>query len=357
MRWYDVSAFYDTLAEIAQQTFSPKEIADQEPTHFLERYVSGLGSPAEIGPVAHLLAGAALPAPQFEALSAAYASALKQFSADGRSFSATISGQATAAAVEELAAACARKGINSLPVLDAWRSYLVRHLTGTVCADTLSAASAGMSFGMTAGSAANEQAYSGTAGAVRYFNENMRTGALPPISGDEAQPAKQEGQAHAAGLCASEECRRLGEQFGGLVLGPIGMAITSEQKSSGDWTAKLKDYLAALASWQSSADPAEGFLWKSRFYQYALGVAPDGQTRDMVLSAFLGWLQLNEYQREHPVEWFYPVNALIVRAFADPLAMKTTVRELRNSADPVIALYAELEQALPRPADRAAPLL
>ena len=49
------------------------------------------------------------------------------------------------------------------------------------------------------------------------------------------------------------------------------------------------------------------------------------------------------------MEWFYPVNTLIVHLFADPLDLKATARELRLCADPVIALYAQLEQLMPRP--------
>ena len=44
-------------------------------------------------------------------------------------------------------------------------------------------------------------------------------------------------------------------------------------------------------------------------------------------------------------------------AFGDPVAMKATMRELRNSADPVIALYAELERVLPRPFESTVSLL
>ena len=43
------------------------------------------------------------------------------------------------------------------------------------------------------------------------------------------------------------------------------------------------------------------------------------------------------------------MNALIIRTFADPAGMQATMRDLRRSSDPVIALYAQLEQLLPRP--------
>ena len=353
---YDVSAFYATLGDVAQQAFSPKEVAEREPLHLLERYVPDVNSPVQAGPIARLLAGAPVASAQLEGLVDAFASALKQLSGDERSFSATISGQSDAAAVEALASTGGRQRINSLPLLDAWRSYLVRHLSGSVCGDIGGAASSGASFVMDPASSAN-QAYSGPLGAVRYFNENMRTKALPAISDQEVQPAKLDYPARVIGPCESVECRQLGTQFGSLVLGPAGMAFTEEEKASPEWAAKLRDYIEALNGWKSGDDHAEHFLWKSRYYSDLFHVAPNGPSRDVVLTAFLTWLEQNDYQRDHRVEWFYRVNALIISAFADPLVMKTTMRELRNSADPVIALYAELERVLPRPFEHTISLL
>ncbi len=353
---YDVSIFYATLGNVAQQAFSPKEIAAQEPMHLLERYVPDLNSPLQVGPIATMLIGAPVATAQREGLVDAFAAALKQLSGDGRSFSATISGQSEAAAVEALASSGARQHINSLPLLDAWRSYLVRHVSGSVCGDLGGAGATGLSVALDAANSA-DQAYSGPLGAVRYFNENMRIGELPAISGLEAQPAKLDDQARASGPCESPECRQITTKFGGVVLGPAGMAYSEEQKATPEWAGKLRAYMEALGGWKGADDPAEYFLWKSRFYSDLFHVLPNGPNRDMVLSAFLGWLEQNDYQREHRAEWFYRVNGLIVSAFADPVAMKTTMRDLRNSADPVIALYAELERLLPRPLEQTVSLL
>ncbi|MGC9946785.1 MAG: hypothetical protein ABSF64_10495 [Bryobacteraceae bacterium] len=51
-------------------------------------------------------------------------------------------------------------------------------------------------------------------------------------------------------------------------------------------------------------------------------------------------------ERDHRVEWFYPVHTLIIHSFGDAAGMQATVRELRRSADPVIAMYAHLEELL-----------
>jgi hypothetical protein len=243
-----------------------------------------------------------------------------------------------------------------VPLLEAWRAYLVRRLSGARCADTTRQAPAAVSFAMPAQSFA-AQAYAGPLGAAQFFNEQMRTGGLRAISGDELQPSKVEGEARPIAPCESIDCRQLGAGFTSLLLGPVGLSYTEAQKAGGDWGARLKQYLAALADWKAADDPAECFHWRTRYYSDLLGVAPSGPNRDAVVTALLAWLPLNPYQRDHRAEWFYPVNALIARAFADPRTMQALIAELRKSPDPVVSLYAQLEQLLPRPLDRTAPLL
>lgn len=160
------------------------------------------------------------------------------------------------------------------------------------------------------------------------------------------------------GQCSSPECRDLAATFTKLVMAPSGYGLSPEQKSTAEWSGKLRQYLAALAAWKGDDDPVEYFQFKTRFYSQLLELVPAGPDRDLVLGTLLAWLQQSQgYQREHAAEWFYPVNALIIRAFAESATMKTTLRELRRSADPVISLYAQLEQLLPRPMDATMALL
>ena len=298
---YDVSAFYATADEVAARAFSAKEVADEEPFHFLLRYAAAATSPAQVAPIARMIAGASVKPAQFEALVNALAGALMQLSGDDRSFSATSPGDADSA-LAGLQAECTSRKIDAQPLLAAWRAYVARQTGGARCADS-------------------------AAHAPRY-----------------------------TGQCESPQCRQLEAQYIGLVTAN-GYGLTAEQKASSEWSGKLRKYLAALADWTNDDDPAEYFRFKTRFYSELFELAPKGPDRDLLLSTLLGWLQQNGYQREHRVEWFYPVDALIVHAFADPVGMQAAVRELRRSADPVIALYADLEQLLPRPLEERMELL
>src|ERR1039457_3647548 len=133
---YDVSIFYATVGEVAARAFSAKEVAQEEPFHLLQRYAADVTSPAQAAPIARMLVGASLKPAQFEALVDSFAGALVQLSGDDRSSSATIAGDADAA-IAGLSAECARRRIDAQPLLEAWRAYLARQLSGARCADSV----------------------------------------------------------------------------------------------------------------------------------------------------------------------------------------------------------------------------
>ena len=308
---YDVSIFYVTAGEMAARAFNAKEVADEEPFQLLLRYAGDLTSPAQLAPIARMLVTASLKPAQFEALLGSFAGALEQVEGDDRSFSGTVPGDASAA-IADLSAECARRKINAQGLQAAWQAYLARQLSGARCADSV---------------ARRPQ----------------------PSLGAGVKPASIDGKAQPAGECKSPECRKLATQFSSLIVGPNGFGLTPEQKMTSEWGGRLQQYLAALAEWTEDDDPVEYFQAKSRIYSDLYNVTPNGPNRDLLLSTLLIWLQGNSYQRDHRVEWFYPVNTLIIHAFADPRGMRRTMLALQRSADPVIALYAKLEQLLPRP--------
>ncbi|MGA2739054.1 MAG: hypothetical protein ABSG65_16570 [Bryobacteraceae bacterium] len=312
---YDVSIFYATAGDVAARAFNMKETDDEKPFHFLQRYAAEVSSAAQVAPIAHMLAGASVKPAQFEALVDSFAGGLQLLAGDDRSFSAIVLGDADGA-IADLQAACARKKVNAQPLLEAWRAYTARQFSGARCAD-----------------------------------------AAARVTGGDIKAASVDGKARPAAPCDSPQCRQLAAQSTSLVMAPNGYGFTPEQKATADWAAKLRQYLAALGDWKDDDNPVDYFQNKSRFYGDLFYVAPDGPDRDLLLSTMLTWLQQNGYRREHPAEWFYPVNMLLIHAFADTAGMKTTIRELRRAPDPVIALYAQLEELLPRAPENTIGLL
>lgn len=340
---YDVSIYYETLAEVAKRGFTAAEIEDDEPFKLLAGHVGALSSATQVGPIARLLASSPLKRPQLEALAMSFGGALKSLSGDDRAFSQGVSSQGGAGlAVAALAHRCAELEIPSVPLVEAYRAFLVRHFTGTRCTD--GGERAGVSFGVETKDKA--QAHD----PAEFFNERLRVDPVKPLSADELQPAKLEGAARGQDACDSQDCRRLVGLYRELLFDARGLPYGPDKKATTEWQAKAKEYLGALASWKEEAgtSAADFFQQKCALYSEFANVVPNGADRIAVLRAFLDYLAQNSVQREYRAEWFLPVNSLVARVSLERAPLEELWQDMRGSADPVIALYSELEELAPR---------
>jgi hypothetical protein len=352
---YDVARFYDTLGSIVRQSFTAEEVQAGGPSRLLERFAGNVASPVQVAPVARMLAAAGVKDADFGKLVASFAEALGRVSGDDRSFAYSIpAGRQILTLVEELK----RRQLSPLPLLEAYRLYLVSNLSAARCADDDSMMGNATSFGFAAGQAVDQEAQD----AVGFFNRNLRMAPLQPIPEEESTPSRLEGVATGLRTCEDADCRTIAAQYRGLVFGENGSPYSVDQKSSPAWRGKVRDFLAALSKWQESASgphptAAEHFRGKSAAYGELLNLVPNSPERELVVRALLDYLTHNPFQRENRLEWFLPVNALIGRVALDPLGMGRLAEDLRKADDPTIALYAELEMLAPRTPDRILPLL
>jgi hypothetical protein len=351
---YDVDRFYDTLGNIARQSFTAQEVQAREPFRLLQRFTGAITSPVEVAPVARLLSSASVKDTDFLALVNSFAGALGRISGDDRSFASSLTaGKQILALVDE----SKRRRSSPLPLLEAYRLYLVNNLSAARCADDDSMLGNTQSFGFVSGQAVDQEAQN----AVAFFNQNLRMAPLQPIQEQESTPSRLEGVAAGLRTCEDAACRAIAEQYRGLVFGENGSVYTPAQKDTPAWRGKVRDFLAALSRWQESASterPAAGhFRVKSAAYSDLLSLVFNGPDRELVLRAMLDYLKHNRFQQENRMEWFLPVNGLIGRLALDPLGVGPLAEQLRQVDDPVIALYANLETVAPRPPGRILPLL
>ena len=352
---YDVGRFYDTLGSIARQTFTAQEVQAGAPFRLLEQFVGAIASPVQVGPVAGMLAATSVKDAEFRALASLFAEALGKISGDDRSFTYSLpAGKQILALVEE----SKRRQYSPLPLLEAYRLYLVNNLAAARCADDDSMLGYSASFGLVTGQTIDQQAQD----AVEFFNRSLRMAPLQPIQEQEAMALRSEGAATGLRACDDAECRAIAEQYRGLLFGENGALYTAERKSTPEWRGKVRDFLSALARWQEGASgarptAAEHFRLKSATYGDLLSLVSDGSDRELVARAMLDYLKHNRFEREDRMEWFLPVSALIGRVALDPLEMGRLKDELRKVDDPIIALYANLEALAPRTPGQIVPLL
>jgi hypothetical protein len=181
---YDVSIFYETLTAVANSAFSAEEAGRYEHVNFLEYYIDGMTSPAQIVPAANAILSLKLPAPQFERLVRVFSTRLPKVSGDDRSFSQALAQGAVSNGVMALAESSKRQGLSRVELLKAAREFLAAHLRAERCSDTLDERRASPSAPTT----------------VEYFNKAIsevdpEAKGLTPLSPEEMKPSKVEGAA------------------------------------------------------------------------------------------------------------------------------------------------------------------
>jgi hypothetical protein len=344
---YDVSRFYEVLGKIAHET-------DALP--LLRQQAAGVTSAIQLAPMARVLADrdatGKLSDADFQSVVAAFAAAMGKVSGDDRSFTYST---AVGAEILALSQECKRRSLTPLPLLEAYRLYLVVNFSGARCADATINPGGRQSFGIYT----DQPQEPAAADFVGVFNEKLRMAPLAPIEEQEVTPTRLEGNAAKLPFCEDAECQAFVEQFRGLVFGPNGLPIPPAERASPEWQEKLKARLTSLGQWKPAkgAVAAEYFREKSGAYGDLLSLAQTGPSREMVLRAWLDFLRHNPVEKTNRVEWFLPVNSLVGRVQLDPAALGKFAEDLRKTDDPLIALYANLEAFAPRSADRILPLL
>jgi hypothetical protein len=341
---YDVAPFYELLGDLAHR----------DRRVLLATYAQSITSPPEIAPMARVISAAGLKDREFERVLAAFGKALGKIGGDDRSFTASSAGKEIESLVEE----ARRRKLNPLPLIENYRLYLVNNLTAPRCSDDELVQGGRLSFGIFGGQTAEQKSTAEAADFVTFFNTHLRVDPLKPISEQEATPSRLEGVATGLRYCQSAECRAITDQYRRLIIKESGTPYLAAERNSPEWQAKLRDFLASLEKWQPAGEDATTELYQEKCLAYSqlLNVA-EGPNREPVFRAFAGFASASPLEKTNRAEWFLPLNGLIGRLSLDPAGFGKFGEELRKSKNPVVALYAALETALPRPAERVLPLM
>jgi hypothetical protein len=342
---FDVSSYYQALTGVALRGFTPKEMRNGDAAQFVSQHVARIFSPAEIAPAVRAMTSAGLDDLQFAGALAAFNDALKRISKDDRSFTFYLAD--AGGAVQTLIADITRRRLSPLPLIEAYRLYLVSNFAAPRCADD--AAMTG-----SAAPGARPALDSLSLDAIRSFNESMRAGPLQPIETTEAAATSTSGVAAGLSSCVSQACAAIARQYRALIFSPEGSAVPNAVRETAEWRRRFEEVLAALRDWPDSApdaatdDAAQQFREKCAFYTELAALPSDARMRQSVLIALLDYLQRSRDRARTRIEWLLPVNLLIGRMRLDPAGLGGLEDAFHRTTDPVIAMYAKLEAAAPR---------
>jgi hypothetical protein len=341
---YDVSLFYEVLGSLHGQG-APGSI---------DLYLAVIASPAQVGPAARMLSRIGLGDADFRSAVTAFAGAVRKIGPDDRSFTLSAGAGADILALVE---ACRNRGIPPQLLADAYRHYLVSHLSGERCADNAPPESSRANLGT--GIVNQPASEADSADAARFFNEKVRVAPVKHIERYETYPSKSEGTAATAGACDDAACQGVREGYRKLLFNSIGLAYTMEDRAKQEWRDQLPGLLSKLEEWKDSegSDRIASFAAKAGFYGDLAGIVAIPADRDAIYRAMVEFLRRSDLRAESRMEWFLPVNVLIGRAAMYREGYGSLIEELANSPDRVIALYAQLEKLAARPPGRIMTLL
>ena len=351
---FDVASYYEALSQIARRTFSDKELREGAAAQLVTQRMARLGSPAEVAPAARALGASGLDDAGFALALAGFEEALKRTKGDDRSFTFYLPD--AGAAVQGLMAEAKRRKLAFLPLIEAYRLYLVINFSAARCADDDL-----MTGGSGEGSGAELDVRSMEA--IRFYNQSIRVAPLLTITYAEAETVHKAGAASGLRSCASTGCVAVARRYRALVFDSVGRSLPNAARESTEWRDKFEDALQELRGWQdvnaSSADDdaAQQFREKCAFYMELANLPPDAKLRETALIALLEYLGRSRDRARTRIEWLLPVNVLIGRAGLDPLGSGRLAEAFRKSDDPVIAMYAELERVAPRKAQEVFALM
>jgi len=335
---YSVAPYYEALARIGPQAQAVKQL-------------DSMANPVEIGPATKVVLAASSNG-DLQARLTAFTAALRKISGDDRSF--TFAGDVGPQILPVVEEAKKRK-LSPLQLLEAYRLYLVTNEQTSRCSDD------------DLMGPATESTYVLATGApliggegAGFFNDKLRMPPLLPIQESEVTPTRLEGVAEGLRGCEDTGCQAIGEEYNKLIFNPETRApYPPAEKSSPQWQSRVQKLLTAMSEWKpgTAVTPAQYYRYKSATYWNILSLVPAGPLQEEVVKAMVDFTENSDLQKDHRLEWLLPANILIGRMAMDPLGPGKFAARLRESKDPVIAMYSALEVVAPRSPDKIMSLL
>lgn len=336
----EVSDFYDMLSRVARESFTPDEKARDEDVRFVETYADNITSPAQVQPMASTIAAVGDTPARLEPLVRAFAKSLRNMNGDDRTFTVWL--ESTAGSIRMLRAMSQQRGVATDNLLASARDYFARHLTAARCADNVRHAARSASPFKSLDEILSEPA------------PDTRDSRTPSFA--ELRPASVGGEMQVFRYWQTPTGARLLFKIKELRFGAGHDELGEAERRTPQWEARLLEFRNELADWdeRGEATAEDYFHQKCVLYWGLLELVPPGAAQDQVLAEYVAFLRQPTLQQDSPLEWFVHVKDLLDlsrrTAPETPPQRAKLLAALRDSGDPVMRLYADLERLLARAA-------
>jgi hypothetical protein len=306
-----VEEYYGLALQMAQRGFSTKEKAEGRPLQFLTGILAASTTPEQIQAAAAMLRAYNGTPEETATLVSAFSSALLQTQPNSRGFIGTpATGEELAVLIRRLRA----MGQNPMPLLEAYRFYLMTQWNGEACSDLPEAHG------------------------LLVFNDTMRPDAglekeIPPIAAKDLKPKRSDDKASNYVFGEEGESREIAKEMAWLRRPP--------EKRGAEWEAKFTALLHRIEAWQpeDGASALAHFHMKAGAFRDMLPAATSEPLLEALQSSFCAYLRDAPAKTESPAEWMIHFRRMTVPW--GPLGMKSVEiakREIRRGGDGLMNL-------------------
>ncbi|HYP08855.1 MAG TPA: hypothetical protein VER03_21670, partial [Bryobacteraceae bacterium] len=312
--------YYGTASKLVDRAFTPTMRKEGRLLMFLKERLARMKTPVDVGPALRMVLTAKLDPPEREDLVAAFTGMLSRIAESHREFLWT-----------ETMLGLDTETLRRTPALiPALRSYVVRQLSGTRCAERF-----------------DEEPRSVQRLNAAIINIDPQGLTYRPISPKESKPDRKGAAFDSEDAWQSNRSEQVLEALRWLKHGnrdlPDNQRFwTAAERSTDEWNARYQALVKILEGWKEEEErfPELYVFMVCQTYSSLAALLPPGRAQDNHVDAYLSFLE----GRYSPVEnrnlWFTQVKHL--------LGNKVFLPRFARSRNPVIATYAKLQMRLAR---------
>jgi hypothetical protein len=321
----DLDPYYETMAAIAETSFTDKERKTSMPIQFLTDRIGRIKSIPEIIPAEKLIVNAKTSKEELFLLTQSMTRVLNRVSDDPRSFAFAMERDVFAPTTAALISKIKQNNILANDFISAIRSFLTGKLSGEVCGDA-------------------PWIKNGAVSVPRGVNSinNLFT---HPVSADEIHPAQIGSKAEDVTYWSTPKASALMEVAKTLRFGDGTVPLPAEQRETAEWHQKLLEFLDLIEHWDSDSESSEEdyFQEKCNMYNLLVELCPDDSQRDDVLRRYASYLKDASGRYKGRMEWILHVKEYLrVLGSKSEATQKASLDPWLSSTDISLQVYGEL---------------
>lgn len=345
------ASHYALLPMILAQGFTAEERKKDADLAWIADQIRAMNSPMQLEEMVRLLIDQTWSRDRMEFLLTAYSGVMKQMEADARTSSFALN-FGLQQRMFELTRKLLQMEISPLPLLDAYRTLLVRTMRGTRCVRQ----------------ARSSDPYEELR---KMFNNSLRKlmpqglDLLAEITKEDARPTGEEPAGTAKDFWTTELSKpllaglrrlRFGteEQQAVLQKEPQrkpGEAnwLSVDQRRAPEWEDALRALLLEVERWKKdpSETEADHFHQLMMIHHTLLEITPAGDLRGEVLAAAISTLKTSSLETTSPPDWYFQFRRLLLPRDGGEEERRARREEVRRAGDAVMTVYADLEELAP----------